>query len=162
MRRCTEPPRRGPPPAPPHALRGSARSPGARPQKQFPYSVETTVYATHHRLRLHHPSGQQLAAIYPVASSDLPGPSPTRQSAGTSRRVAGIVRRLAGPGTRFSPRSRTAIAASRNALPASTVVSGSPAAPWPCPAGTLPTTAPTADQGWLPRRPPRAVAGAAS
>ena len=103
MRRCTEPPRRGPPPAPPHTLRGSARSPGARPQKQFPYSVETTVSATQHRLRLHHPSGQQLAAIYPVASSDLPGPSPTRQSAGTSRRVAGIVSHPARPGHPVQP-----------------------------------------------------------
>ena len=110
MRRCTEPPRRGPPPAPPHTLRGSARSPGARPQKQFPYSVETTVSATQHRLRLHHPSGQQLAAIYPVASSDLPGPSPTRQSAGTSSRVAGIVSHPARPGhpvqTTFPHRNR--------------------------------------------------------
>ena len=67
-------------------------------------------------------------SIYPVASLHLPGPSPTRQSAGIQGRVAGIVSRLAGPDAAGAVHVRRQRAASCNAFPASIVAAGSPAA----------------------------------
>ena len=101
-------------------------------------------------------------ALYPVASLHLPGSSPTRQSAGIQGRVAGIVSRLAGPD------AAGAVHVRRRRSPPPAMPSQprwsppDPQRPWPCPAGTLPTTTPTVDRGWLRRHPPRAVAGVAS
>ena len=99
------------------------------------------------------------SAIYPVASSHLPGSLPTRQSAGIQGRVAGIVSCLAGPG------AAGAVHVRRQRSPPPAMPSQprwSPPDPqrtWPCPAGTSPTTTPTVDRGWLRRHRPRAVAG---
>ena len=102
------------------------------------------------------------SAIYPVASLHLPGSSPTRQSAGIQGRVAGIVSRLAGPdaaGAVHVRRQRSP----PPAMPCQPRWSPpDPQQPWPCPAGTPPTTTPTVNRGWLRRHQPRAVAVVAS
>ena len=100
-------------------------------------------------------------SIYPVASLHLPGSSPTRQSAGIQGRVAGIVSRLAGPaaGAVHVRRQRSP----PPAMPCQPRWSPpDPQRPGPCPAGTLPTTTPTVDRGWLRRHRPKTVAVVAS
>ena len=102
------------------------------------------------------------ASIYPIASSDLPGSSPTRQSAGIRNRVAGIVSRLAAPGAAGSARVRRSRSPPPPMPGQPRRSQPDPQRPGPSPPRTLPTTAPTADPGWLQRRQPRAVHGAAS
>ena len=90
---------------------------------------------------------------------------PGNQPAGAvhpAGRVAGIVSRLAGPDAAgavhvHSRRPPPPAMPSQPRWPPP-----DPQRPWPCPAGTLPTTTPTVDRGWLRRHRPRAVAVVAS
>ena len=76
--------------------------------------------------------------------------------------VADIVSRLAGPGAAGAVHVRRQ-RSPPPAMPSQPQWSPpDPQRPWPYPTGTLPTTTPTVDRGWLRRHRPRAVAGVAS